>query len=185
MKLLSFIFITVIGVPVIVWFVVGSLADQPPLEGWMAQFTLNEPPLPAPATEFQTVTGNAVNLAAYKDKVVLVNFWATWCVPCVREMPSLDRLQASFDKGKFLVLAVSVDRGGSTKVVPFLKKHEIEKLTTVLDQRMRLASALRVPGMPTSFLLDRAGRVVGSLAGIAEWDSDEAKALVRYYLEKG
>ena len=185
MKLLSFIFITVIGVPVIVWFVVGSLAEQPPLEGWMAQFTLNEPPLPAPVTEFQTVTGNAVNLATYKDKVVLVNFWATWCVPCVREMPSLDRLQASFDKEKFLVLAVSVDRGGSTKVVPFLKKHEIEKLTTVLDQRMRLASALRVPGMPTSFLLDRAGRVIGSLAGIAEWDSDEAKALVRYYLEKG
>ena len=92
MKLLSFIFITVIGVPVIVWFVVGSLAEQPPLEGWMAQFTLNEPPLPAPVTEFQTVTGNAVNLATYKDKVVLVNFWATWCLPCKREMPSLEKL---------------------------------------------------------------------------------------------
>ena len=185
MKLLSFISVTVLGAALAVWFVVGSSADQPPLEGWMAQFTLNDPPLPAPETELQTVAGEPVTLATYKDKIVLVNFWATWCVPCVREMPSLDRLQASFDKDEFLILAVSVDRGGSAKVVPFLKKHGIENLTTVLDQRMRLASALRVPGMPTSFLLDRDGRVVGSLPGIAEWDSDEAKALVQYYLDKG
>lgn len=185
MKLLSFITVTVLGAAVAVWFVIGSAADQPPLEGWMAQFTLNDPPLPAPETELQTIAGEPVTLATYKDKIVLVNFWATWCVPCVREMPSLDRLQASFDKDEFLILAVSVDRGGSAKVVPFLKKHGIENLTTVLDQRMRLASALRVPGMPTSFLLDRDGRVVGSLPGIAEWDSDEAKALVRFYLGKG
>ena len=69
--------------------------------------------------------------------------------------------------------------------MPFLKKHGIDNLTTLLDKRMKLASALRVAGMPTSFMLDRDGRVVGSLPGIAEWDSDEAKALVRYYLEKG
>ncbi|MDD9902245.1 MAG: TlpA disulfide reductase family protein [Rhodospirillaceae bacterium] len=185
MKLLSFISVTVLGAAVAVWFVVGSAADQPPLEGWMAQFTLNDPPQPAPETEVLTVAGEPVTLAAYKDKIVLVNFWATWCVPCVREMPSLDRLQAAFDKDKFLILAVSVDRGGAAKAVPFLKKHGIDNLTTLLDKRMKLASALRVAGMPTSFMLDRDGRVVGSLPGIAEWDSDEAKALVRYYLEKG
>ena len=99
-------------------------------------------------------------------------------------MPSLDRLQASFDKENFLILAVSVDREGAVKVVPFLKKHGIRNITTLLDQSMRLASALRVSGMPTSFMLDRNGRVVGSLVGIAEWDSKEAIALVRHYLEK-
>ena len=184
MKLLSFISVTVLGAAFAVWLVIGLVADQPPLEGWMTQFTLNDPPLPAPESELRTVVGEPVTLAAYKDKIVLVNIWATWCVPCVREMPSLDRLQASFDKEKFLILAVSVDREGAVKVVPFLKKHGIRNITTLLDQSMRLASALRVSGMPTSFMLDRNGRVVGSLVGIAEWDSKEAIALVRHYLEK-
>lgn len=185
MKILSFISVTVLGAAVAVWFVVGSAAKTPPLEGWMAQFILNESPAPAPDTELKWVSGEPVTLAAFKDKIVLVNFWATWCVPCIREMPSLDRLQAAFDKEKFLILAVSVDRGGAAKVGPFLKKLGIENLTTLLDQRMRLASALSVPGMPTSFLLDRDSRVIGSLPGIAEWDSDEAKALVQFYLDNG
>lgn len=184
MKALLSISIIALGAAAAAWFVVTSSSDNPPLEGWMAQFTLNDPPLPAPDTELQTVAGEPVTLAAFKDKIVLVNFWATWCVPCVREMPSLDRLQASFDKKDFLILAVSVDRGGAKVVTPFLKKHKIENLTPVLDKRMRLAGALRVPGMPTSFLLDRDGQVVGSLPGIAEWDAPEAKALVQYYLEK-
>ena len=185
MKVLSFISVTVLGAAVAVWLVLGPAADAPPLEGWMAQFTLNDPPPPAPDTVLQTLAGEPVTLADYKDKIVLVNFWATWCLPCIREMPSLERLQAAFDRDKFLILAVSVDRGGAAKVVPFLKKHKIETLTPLLDQKMGLASALKVPGMPTSFLLDREGRVLGSLPGIAEWDSPEALALVRFYLEKG
>jgi thiol-disulfide isomerase/thioredoxin len=185
MKLLSFISVTVLGAAIAVWFVISPSANTPPLEGWMAQFTLNDPLQPAPETELRTLAGEPVTLSAFKDKIVLVNFWATWCVPCVREMPSLDRLQAAFDKEKFLILAVSVDRGGAVKVTPFLKKLGVKNLTPLLDQGMRLASKLSVAGMPTSFLLDREGRVLGSLPGIAEWDSDEAKALVRYYLDKG
>ncbi len=184
MKALLSIFIIVLGASAAAWFVIDSSSDNPPLEGWMAQFTLNDPPLPAPETELQTVAGEPVTLAAFKNKVVLVNFWATWCVPCVREMPSLDRLQASFDKKDFLILAVSVDRGGAKVVPPFLKKHEIKNLTPLLDRRMRLASALRVPGMPTSFLLNQEGLVVGSLPGIAEWDSSEAKTLIQHYVDK-
>jgi thiol-disulfide isomerase/thioredoxin len=184
MKALLSISVVVLGAAVAAWFVIGFGGDNPPLEGWMAQFTLNDPPPPAPETELQTVAGKPVTLAAFKDKVVLVNFWATWCIPCVREMPSLDRLQASFDKKDFLILAVSVDRGGAEVVPPFLKKHGIKNLTPLLDRRMRLASALRVPGMPTSFLLNREGQVVGSLPGIAEWDSPEAIALVRHYIAK-
>ena len=75
MKLLSFISVTVLGAAFAVWFVIGLVADQPPLEGWMTQFTLNDPPLPAPESELRTVVGEPVTLAAYKDKIVLVNFW--------------------------------------------------------------------------------------------------------------
>lgn len=185
MQKLLFISVTVIGAAVAVWVVLAMQGGGPPREGWMAQFKLNDPPLPAPETPFETVAGEPVTLTAFKDKVVLVNFWATWCAPCVREMPSLDRLQASFDKEKFVILAVSVDRGGAEKVTPFLEKHGIRNLTPLLDRRMRLAGAFSVSGMPTSYLLDREGRIVGSLPGVAEWDSPEAKALVRFYLEKG
>jgi len=182
--LLLFISVTVVGAAIAVGIVFWLRADAPPREGWMAQFTLNDPPLPAPDTPFETLAGEPVTLAAYKDKVVLVNFWATWCAPCVREMPSLDRLQAAFDKDRFVILAVSVDRGGAEKVTPFLKQHGIDNLTPLLDRRMRLASAFRVVGMPTTFLVDRGGRIVGSLPGVAEWDSDEARALVAHYLEE-
>ena len=185
MQKLLFISVTVIGAAIAVWVVLAMRAAEPPREGAMAQFTPNDPPRPAPETPFETVAGEPVTLTVFKDKVVLVNFWATWCAPCVREMPSLDRLQASFDKDRFVILAVSVDRDGAEKVTPFFEKHGIKNLTPLLDRRMRLAGAFGVPGMPTSYLLDRSGRIVGNLPGVAEWDSPEAKALVRFYLEKG
>lgn len=184
MKKALFISVTVLVVAVATWIAVGRGGASPPLEGWMAQFTLNDPPRPAPETEFRTIEGDRVTLAAFKGKTVLVNFWATWCLPCIREMPSLDRLQASFDRESFEILAVSVDRGGAEIVLPFLKKLKIKTLTPYLDRRMALARAFGIPGMPTSYLIDAEGRVVGSLPGIAEWDSPEAKALVRYYMEK-
>ncbi len=184
MKKALFISVTVLGVAAATWVATGWGGASPPLEGWMAQFTLNDPPRPAPETEFHTIEGDRVTLAAFKGKTVLVNFWATWCMPCIREMPSLDRLQAAFDRKSFEILAVSVDRGGAEIVIPFLKKLKIKTLTPYLDRRMALARAFAIPGMPTSYLIDAEGRVVGSLPGIAEWDSPEAKALVRFYVEK-
>jgi thiol-disulfide isomerase/thioredoxin len=114
----------------------------------------------------------------------LVIFWATWGAPCIREMPSLDRLQAVFDPGKFQIVAVNEDRAGPQKALPFLKKLGIEHYTSYFDRDLALARALRLRGMPTSFLIDGKGNVVGALAGIAEWDSREAVALIRYYIDR-
>jgi len=161
----------------------------PPRDGWMQQFTLIDPPLPAPQTEFRTADGAATTLAAFRGKVVLVNFWATWCAPCIREMPTLGRLQAALGGDRFTVAAVSIDRGGARVAQSFLKKLDAKNpgvgaLPLYLDGKMALAAALGVRGMPTTFLLDRDGRLVGQLTGIAEWDSPEAQALIRYYIDQ-
>jgi thiol-disulfide isomerase/thioredoxin len=160
-------------------------AAEPPRTGGMQQFTLNTPPLPVPETRFRDAAGKEVTLADFRGRVVLVNFWATWCAPCIHEMPSLDRLQAEMGSKDFTVLAINVDRTGVKAATPFLEKHGWKNLAINVDDKMALARAFGVQGMPSTFLVDRDGRIVGTLAGGAEWDSDEAKALIRHYIKAG
>jgi thiol-disulfide isomerase/thioredoxin len=159
--------------------------EEPPREGWMEAFTLNNPPRDAPGMTFRRGDGKTFRLADFRGRVVLVNFWATWCAPCIRELPSLDRLEAALGGKDFAVIAVNEDRGGANVAGPFLEKRGIERLRLYLDDKMSLALALGLKQMPTTFLLDREGRVVGSLAGLAEWDSPAAKALIRHYIRQG
>ncbi len=184
MKYVFRIAVLLLGIAVTITVLSRPASAQPVLDGWMAQFILNDPPRPAPDTAIYTAAGAKVTLAAFKGKVILVNFWATWCAPCIREMPSLDRLQAAIGSEKFLVVAVSEDRAGPEKARPFLKKLGIEHYTSYYDRHMALARALHLRGMPTSFLIDGKGNVIGSLAGIAEWDAPESVALIRYYIER-
>ncbi len=142
-------------------------------------FVATEPPAPLPATAFENAAGETVRFADFRGRVVLLNLWATWCPPCVREMPSLDRLQAKLGGPDFAVVALSLDRLGTARVTPFFGEHGIKNLAQYLDPRSRVATALRVNGLPTTLLIDRAGREVGRVIGPAEWDSPEAVAMIR------
>jgi len=158
--------------------------DGPPrFDGTIGQFTLIKPLRPAPQIPLTDEKGRAVTLASFKGKVVLVNFWATWCAPCVREMPALDALQTKFGREKFIIVAVSLDRLGFAKVAPFLERVRVERLTVLLDSNRKLYRKVGGQGLPTTLLLDHEGRVRGYLEGPAEWDSKAAEALVRYYLD--
>jgi thiol-disulfide isomerase/thioredoxin len=160
--------------------------DGPPrFDGTIGQFTLIRPLRPAPEIPLADEKGRAVALSAFKGKVVLVNFWATWCGPCIREMPALDALQAKLGGEKFVVVAVSLDRLGFAKVTPFLERLGVKRLTVLLDKRRALYSKLGGQGLPTTWLLDQEGTVRGYLEGPAEWDSKAAEALVRYYIGGG
>ena len=162
-----------------------ALADNPPLTGWMEQFTLNETPLPVPGIVMQTGAGETVTLNSFRGKVLLVNFWATWCAPCIREMPSLDRLQAALGGDEFAVIAINSDRDGKKVAQPFLEKLGVGNLDIYIDEKMAIARALGVRGLPASFLISADGHVLGRLDGMAEWDTPEATALVKYYLDRG
>ncbi len=158
-----------------------TAADNPPLSGWMQQFNLNETPVPVPDFAFRNSTGETVSLNTFHGKVLLVNFWATWCAPCIRELPSLDRLQAVLGGADFKVLAINSDRRSRKVVQPFLENLGISHLDIYFDEQMVVGRALGVKGLPATFLVSRGGMVIGSLDGVAEWDSPETFALVRYY----
>lgn len=161
-------------------------AAGPPLEGPLAgNFTLLDEPVPAPQVPVKDQFGKILRLADFKGEVVLVNFWATWCSPCVYEMPSLNRLQADLGPAGLTVMAVSVDRQGLSLVEGFYKSYALANLGIFLDPDGELAGEFGVRGLPTSYLIDRQGRLVGGLQGSLEWDSPEAKALLNYYLGKG
>ena len=161
---------------------------SPAPEGPFAEnFTFSNPPVPAPSVTFETLDGLSVDLSEFKGEVVLVNFWATWCGPCVHEMPGLERLHLALKDEGFLVMAVSQDRGGPAVIEPFLEKEGLNDLPIFVDKtgerRGSLAQAFALRGLPASFLIDRAGRVVAGMMGPLEWDSPEAMAFVRHYLE--
>lgn len=162
----------------------GTL-QGPPIAGSVENFSRINPSLPAPDDGFKDVNGRLLSLADFRGKLLLLNLWATWCGPCVAEMPSLDRLQAALGGANFVVLPISVDRGGAALVTDFYDKHRIAHLGVYVDPANRIAQHMSVSGLPTSFLVGPDGRVVGALVGATDWDTPEAMALIGYYLKNG
>mgnify|MGYP003969560397 FL=1 len=147
--------------------------------GAMANFNLSPGLPPAPAISFRDEKGEKHSLADFADKVVLINFWATWCGPCRREMADLDHLQKQIGGPKFSVLAISSDRKGMEVVKKFYAENKILHLDAWIDKTTKAQRAFGAYGLPTSVLMDGRGREVGRLVGPAEWASDEAVSLIK------
>jgi thiol-disulfide isomerase/thioredoxin len=156
--------------------------DEASRPATLGQFTPLDPPRPAPAASFTERDGTPRRLADFHGRFVLVNLWATWCAPCVREMPSLDRLQAKLGS-RLAVIAVSEDRGGAHVVDPFLEKLKLKVLPIYLDPKSAVGEELEISGLPTTFLIDDRGRILGQLEGAAEWDSAKMTATIERYLK--
>ncbi|MGB0629661.1 MAG: TlpA family protein disulfide reductase, partial [Alphaproteobacteria bacterium] len=156
----------------------------PPRTGWMEKFEPAANPAPAPETVFTDASGAELTLKSFRGRIVLVNFWATWCGPCVREMPSLERLHNKLNGPDFLVIALSEDRKGWEKIGPFREKLNLRDLPLYHDVKSKMMFATKARGLPTTLLIGRDGEELGRLTGPAEWDTDEAVALMRYYIGK-
>jgi thiol-disulfide isomerase/thioredoxin len=148
----------------------------------LGQFTALPSPLPAPALQFTTRDGAEKQLSDFKGKLVLVNLWATWCGPCVEEMPSLQRLQTQLGD-KLTILAISEDRRGDAAVAPFLGQHGIKHLAIYLDPKSAASTAFGAQGLPTSYLISADGRILGKEEGGAAWDEPAMLAKLQPYLE--
>jgi thiol-disulfide isomerase/thioredoxin len=155
-----------------------AAAAELPRLGEMQKFTLSAERKPAAMAEFLDPNDQPVTLDVFRGKVVLVNLWATWCVPCREEMPALDRLQAKRGGKDFAVVAVAQDRAGRSKVERFLGQIGARHLASYLDTSMKSGRAWGAYGLPTSLLIDRQGREIGRLVGIAEWDQADALRLI-------
>jgi thiol-disulfide isomerase/thioredoxin len=135
-------------------------------------FVPSAQPAAAPAIALTTPSGNTVDLAEFKGRLVLINLWATWCEPCLREMASLERLQSRLGE-RIAVLAVSEDRGGAKTVEPFIDKLELKSVKIYIDPKSSVGQAFVARGLPTTLLIDRDGKVQGRVEGAADWDSPE------------
>lgn len=130
-----------------------------------------------PAINVSAPDGTTLNLGALQGKPVLVNLWATWCAPCVTEMPMLDELAARYD-GKLRVVAVSQDLQGADKVVPFFEKAKFTHLEPWLDPETKLSFTYGGGVLPTTVLYDAQGQEVWRMVGGYDWSSEDARALV-------
>jgi len=156
----------------------GAVSVERPRLG---EFIPNSPPIPAPTISVVDLAGNTVSLSEFAGRFVLINFWATWCEPCLREMPSLERMQSRLGD-QITVVAISEDRGGSKTVEPFINKLGLKSFKTYLDPKSDAGRAFKVAGLPTSFLIDREGRVLGRIEGAAEWDSPKLLGVLKSFL---
>lgn len=153
--------------------------SRPAIAGGPQNFAVPDAPLLVPEIRFEDGQGHPRTLADFHGKLVLLNIWATWCGPCRKEMPTLDRLQAKLGGPNFEVVALSRDRGGPDTVKRFFAEIGIEHLTVYIDTSDKAIYALGAPGTPTTLLIDRKGREIGRLIGPAEWDSPEMVAFIR------
>ena len=138
-----------------------------------------EPPEIPPQGTFEDAEGRFHALGDFLGHGMVVNFWATWCGPCVRELPALSALSLALAPDNIAVLPLSTDRGGASFVGPWLKDRGITALPVLIDPKGAMARAWGVRGLPTSFIIDRKGRSRARLEGAADWSTPAAAALIR------
>ena len=126
--------------------------------------------LPAPDFTFPGLDGKMVRLADYRGKVVLVNIWATWCKPCVDEMPSMEKLYHKFKGKNFEILAVSIDEPGLKVVAPFMKKLNLT-FPALIDSEGAVKAFYGITGVPESFIIDQQGILIKKIVGPVNWDT--------------
>jgi thiol-disulfide isomerase/thioredoxin len=154
-------------------------------KGPMAPLLAWPKPLDLPAFTFTDADGKPKSLADFTGKIVLLNIWATWCLPCREEMPALDALDTKLGNKDFQVVAVNIDKGGPDKAAAFLKDTGATHLALYTDHTGKLFSTLKTVGMPTTLIIDRNGKEIARLVGPADWASPEALAVIEAAIAAG
>jgi len=168
---------------VLVLLLLGTLLSAP-AAAEPRGFVVHEAPKVLSDIRFQDGDGRTLGMAEFHGKLVVLNIWATWCVPCRKEMPTLDRLQAALGGTDFQVVTLSIDRSGLDGVRKFYGEIGIKNLAVYIDTSGKAARDLGAVGLPTTLLIDRTGREIGRLVGPAEWDTPDMIAFIRQHIGK-
>lgn len=161
----------------------GDRTPEVAAGGKLPAFASTEGRRPVLPLRFVDRGGKPRTLADFRGRVILLNLWATWCPPCRKEMPNLDRLQEKLGGPDFEVVALSIDRGGIFAVESFYDEMDIRNLEIYLDADAQAMAALGAVGLPTTLLIDRNGRERWRVVGPVEWDNPEVVERLRRYLK--
>src|SRR5260221_11841517 len=156
-----------------------AFAQEPP-----RNFIMHEAPQPGAAVRFEDDQGQPRSLADFRGKIVLLNVWATWCAPCIKEIPALDRLAAALNGADFAVVPVSLDRKGIDAVRKVFAERDVQKLPIYIDRSGEALRTVRAIGLPTSLLIDREGREFARAVGPAEWDGAATIEFLRHVVSR-
>jgi thiol-disulfide isomerase/thioredoxin len=147
-------------------------------EGSMKKLAFHPEPVAATQAPFLDENGGKITLTEFRGKWVLLNFWATWCAPCRKEMPGLEALQREMGGERFQVVTVATGRNPAPAIARFFDEIGVSELPRYRDPSQQLAREMAVFGLPTTVILDPEGREIARLLGDAEWDSDSARAII-------
>ncbi|WP_417835107.1 redoxin family protein [Thalassospira xiamenensis] len=170
----------------------GTEASPLTLIGESSQFVELDPQRIARNTRFYDRRNHPTDIGAYRGKVVLVNFWASWCLPCMAEMPSLDQLAYDHSNDDLVIIPVSIDEDGLLAAIPFYRRLGLENLDLFVDPNGETAYSNRdnpknaefaLYGLPITYALDRDGRILGYVTGLVDWQSDNAADFIDRLLE--
>lgn len=159
-----------------------AVAQQPVAQE--LRYVATEPAQKLPALELRDAADQVVPLDRWQGKLLVLNLWATWCAPCVKEMPTLLKLQQRYEGRGLQVVALTVDKGGFYQVGPFLQANGLAGLTVLSDKTSATMKGFAVKGLPTTILIDPQGMEVGRVTGEADWDGPLVTALVEKLLPK-
>jgi thiol-disulfide isomerase/thioredoxin len=157
----------------------GNAALEALRDGTMKKLVFHSSPKPAGNAGYVTQDGTTASLTDHHGRYVLLNFWATWCAPCRKEMPGLDAIQAEFGGAKFEVLTIATGRNPPGAMKKFFDETGVTNLPLHRDPKQKLARQMGVLGLPVSVLLDPEGREIARMVGDAEWGGESGRAIIR------
>ncbi len=167
----------------------AALADMNQLaalrEGDMKKLSFHSEPKPVSKSTYTMEDGSTGSLADYRGKIAVVNFWATWCAPCRKEMPMLSELQSELGGEDFDVVTIATGRNPPPAMKSFFDEIGVSNLPLHRDPKMQISREMGILGLPITIILNRDGQEIARMQGDAHWNSDSAKAIIKALIDNG
>ncbi|MCL1122848.1 TlpA disulfide reductase family protein [Shewanella bicestrii] len=163
----------------------GMQQANKPIESTVDLINVLPKTYPIEPVAFSDVDGKAIDFSQYKGKVVMVNMWATWCPPCVRELPAIERLATKFKAEEFALLPISIDADGKQQVQPFLTSLGMANFNSYYDPEQNLGQVFPLDTIPATFILDQNGQLIAFVRSFVDWDDAKAVSLIQGFIDKG
>ena len=163
----------------------GMQQATKPMESTVDLINVLPKTFPIEPVAFNDVDGKAIDFSQFKGKIIMVNMWATWCPPCVRELPAIERLATKFKAEDFVLLPISIDAEGKQQVQPFLSSLGMPNFNSYYDQPQSLGDVFPLDTIPATFILDQQGQLIAFVRSYVDWDDAKAISLIQGFIDKG